>query len=636
MFLLIPVGVEGHEVRLPVVCIGIVAACVLMFFGTWVLPSNVDGVDRGEVQKLVKEWENHPYLELPELFGQQNVQISGYRTKWLETHALPDAQTLQTEQQDFTARFEKVLSGAEHAPMRRFAMVPDRGFFQIGLLTHMFIHFGWLHLLGNLLFFYMCGPLLEDTWGRKLFIGFYLVGGLVAASAHYVIDRHSTIAMGGASGAIAACMGAFAVRFATRKVSMGYFLFAGIRIFRGIWLWPAWLCGFLWFGTEVLTAVLTGGKASGVAVMAHVGGFAFGATVAFGMKAIGLEKSFIPSAEQETGPLTVSLLKEVEEARAQVQAGDRGAARAKYEAALTKFPDDADAAMGLVALDFADGQRPAALARLEKVVGRLLRSKEETRAIAALWEVWATLNVDELKPPLAYALGRASEDVEQGKGLSEALFTRGAASGGLMGAKSLLRAAELQLEHGDTLSAGKNLDQLLSRPDAGPELLARAKQLRTKVPDMSLPDMSLPPEVRPAPKLVPCVLLAVTEQGLTLQSRTGDENNVAFRQLLAVAAGVVPLNVEGAAPRGVLLVDLILSWGDVSTAAISVRLDSDTTAMSKLFPGATAGEVYGRFLRHVLEASGANALPDAASLTGGKFPRYASTEVRDAAIFPIA
>ena len=85
-----------------------------------------------------------------------------------------------------------------------------------------------------------------------------------------------------------------------------------------------------------------------------------------------------------------------------------------------------------------------------------------------------------------------------------------------------------------------------------------------------------------------------------------------------------------------MLVDLILGWGDASTAAISVRLDSDTTAMSKLFPGGSAAEVYGRFLSHLLEATGATALPDASSLKTGKFPRYPSSEARDAAIFPIA
>ena len=247
MFLLIPVGVEGHEVRPPVVCLGIVAICVLMFFGTWVLPENNDGINRGAVRELVKEWEAHPYLELPNVFAGE-PGIASYRETWLQTHAPPSADEVRVEQDSFTQRFAAALV-ANTSAMRRFSLVPERGFFQLGLLTHMFIHFGWMHLLGNLLFFYMCGPLLEDTWGRKLFVVFYLVGGIVAATAHFLIDRHSGNSMGGASGAIAACMGAFAVRFATRRVSMAYVLFAGFRLLRGVMRWPAWVCGFLWFGS---------------------------------------------------------------------------------------------------------------------------------------------------------------------------------------------------------------------------------------------------------------------------------------------------------------------------------------------------------------------------------------------------
>jgi len=641
VFILIPVGVEGHEVRLPVVCIGIVAACVALFFGTWVLPSNAEGVESSAMRELIREWEAHPYLELPNFLpDEEKVQIAAYRAEWLQSHPAPTGDVLDAEQRSFTVRFQQAFEKAQQTPMRKLALVPSRGFFQWGLLTHMFIHFGWMHLLGNLLFFYMCGPLLEDAWGRKIFGGFYLLGGLFAATAHFLIDRHSTVSMGGASGAIAACMGAFAVRFASRRVSMGYFFFVGFRLFRGIWLWPAWVCGFLWFATEVFSAVMSGGKASGVAVMAHVGGFAFGAGVAFGMKAIGLEKSLVPSVEHHTGPLTVSLLKEVEDARSLVQAGDRAGARAKYESAARAHPEDADVQLGLVALDFAEGARPAAISRLDRTLNGLLRKKEGLRAIAGLWEVWTSLKPDELRPALAFALAKAAEEVgDQAQGLLEPLFLRGGDASGLMGAKSLIRAAELQLASADTTTAAVTLDTLLARADAGPELLARAKQLRDSVhPEssrgVSLPEDPEPSASRPPPKSVLCALLAVTDAGLTLQSRTGDQNQLAFRQILGVAAGVIPLSKDGAAPRGILLVDLILSWGDATRAAVSVRLDSDTTVMSKLFPGASAAEVYGRFLAHVLEATGATPLPDAGALTTGKFPRYPSAEARDAAIFP--
>lgn len=646
MFLLFPVGIEGHQVRIPIVCLGIVALCALGFLGTWLLPSSTDGVDRAAFRALVDEWEKHPYLEFPKTFTDeyltppQRALLAKEREKWLQSHTPPTGAELEEEQQAFEAKFHKAFDRINDVPLRKFSLVPQRGYLQIGLITSMFLHFGWLHLLGNLLFFYMCGPLLEDTWGRRNFAIFYVVGGVLAATAHYLIDRHSAAPMAGASGAIAACMGAFAVRFATRKVSMAYLIFIGFRLIRGVTQWPAWVCGGLWFGSEALTALLTGGKASGVAVMAHVGGFAFGACVAFGMKAIGIEKQFIPSAELDTGPLQASYLKEVEEARALLAEGKPGAARAKLEAGLKGAPEDADAEMGLVMLDFGEGAHAAAVARLEKLLQRLLRQKNELRAISALTEAWPHLKPDEdLKPPLAFALARGAEALgAQGQGLLEVLFLRAGAAQGLMGAKALLRAAELLVERGDVTGAGPVIDRLLARPtDAGPELLAKAQALKAKVPDLTLPEasgldlMDLP---RPPPKVTVSVLTGVTASALRLKAGNGDATELHLGKVLGVAAGVIPVAVEGKPVRGMLVVDLILSWGDPKAPAVSVRLDSDTTAMSKLFAGTTAAEVYGKFFAHVLEASGATPLPDADALKTGKFPRYPSTEARDAAIFP--
>jgi membrane associated rhomboid family serine protease len=653
VFFLLPIGVEGNEVRLPVVCIGILALCVLAFFGTWVIPDNPAGADPGELRETIKELEERPYLEVPSAFGDQSLsvairqQMAKERARWLESHPLPAPEVVEEQQAELNGHVELLIRSIEHSPMRRFGLVPSRGFKQIGFFTHMFLHFGWLHLLGNLLFFYLCGPLLEDTWGRKLFALFYVVGGLVAATAHFVIDRSSHSPMAGASGAIAACMGAFAVRFATRKIAIAYFFLLGFRFLRGIWHWPAWVCGLLWFGSEVLTALTKEGRSGGVAVMAHVGGFAFGAGIAFAMKAIGLEKQFVATSET-SGALTVSLLSEVEQAHALLAQGDRIGARSLLEAGVKAHPEDVDAAIGLVRLDFEARDNLGAMARLEPLLNRLLRAKGEERAIALLWQVWPQLKLSELNAALAYALARAAESVgSQGEGLTEALFSRGGEAPGLMGAKSLLRAAELRLKTTEPHRARPLLEALLARADAGPELHERASALLGKVPaapvlaqamdsglELSRESTStgFRPE-RPPPKIVECALLELTSTGLTLQSRTGDKNALSFNKVLAVAAGVVPLVTEGAAPRGVLVVDLIVAWGDAESALVSIRLDSDSTAMSTLFPGTTAAEVYGAFFTQLLEASGASALGDAAELKSGKFPRFASPQARDLAVF---
>jgi membrane associated rhomboid family serine protease len=180
--------------------------------------------------------------------------------------------------------------------MRQLSLVAARGAGQIGWLTHMFLHFGWLHILGNLFFFYLVGPLLEDVWGRRFFGAFYLAGGLFAALAHFGMDPHSRIVMAGASGAIAACMGAFSWRCAHRRIRMAYWIG---WFWRGTFLMRAWLWGGFWFASEVLSLALNASE--GVAVMAHVGGFAFAFLAAVAIEKSGYEaKNLAPAVQGAT------------------------------------------------------------------------------------------------------------------------------------------------------------------------------------------------------------------------------------------------------------------------------------------------------------------------------------------------
>jgi membrane associated rhomboid family serine protease len=103
--------------------------------------------------------------------------------------------------------------------LRRFSMVPARGVRQIGGVTAPFVHFGWWHLLVNLLFFYLVAAFLEDVWGQWLFTLVYLGGGALATLAQAALSWSSTDMILGASGAIAALMGAF-VPLTLRRVGV--------------------------------------------------------------------------------------------------------------------------------------------------------------------------------------------------------------------------------------------------------------------------------------------------------------------------------------------------------------------------------------------------------------------------------
>jgi membrane associated rhomboid family serine protease len=138
----------------------------------------------------------------------------------------------------------------------------------------MFLHGGWMHLLGNALFLWIFGRAIEDVMGPMRFLGFYLLCGLVAAAAQIIVNPSSPVPTVGASGAISGVMGAYLMLFPRVRVHMFFFFFLVFRI-------PAWLVLLYWFALQVLAALpelhATGGAPTGgVAVWAHVGGFLTG------------------------------------------------------------------------------------------------------------------------------------------------------------------------------------------------------------------------------------------------------------------------------------------------------------------------------------------------------------------------
>ncbi len=141
-----------------------------------------------------------------------------------------------------------------------------------GLLTSMFLHGGWMHLLGNMLFLYIFGDNMEDRMGPVPFLLFYLASGLAAGALQIAADPYSIIPMVGASGAIAGVMGGYLLLFPRARVDIFVFF---IIFFRIIPI-PAWIMLGLWFGLQLLNGVMTPADTGGVAHWAHAGGFIAG------------------------------------------------------------------------------------------------------------------------------------------------------------------------------------------------------------------------------------------------------------------------------------------------------------------------------------------------------------------------
>lgn len=162
----------------------------------------------------------------------------------------------------------------------RWAAVPANivgGHHWITVLTAMFMHGSWLHIIGNMIFLWAFGPEIEDAMDPLRYAAFYLLGGLVAMLAQVLADPHSTVPNLGASGAIAAVMGAFLVIYPRDRIRALLVIFIFVRVT----LIPAALLIGVWFLIQLfnvgsVATVQTGG----VAYLAHVGGFLFG--VVFG------------------------------------------------------------------------------------------------------------------------------------------------------------------------------------------------------------------------------------------------------------------------------------------------------------------------------------------------------------------
>ena len=150
----------------------------------------------------------------------------------------------------------------------------------LSLITYQFLHGGWIHIGANLLYLWIFGNNVEDRLGRPGFLLFYLAGGIVAAFAQVAIDPTSDVALVGASGSIAAVLGAYAIMFPRARVLSIVFLVIFFQLIEV----PAIIVLGLWFVLQVIDGLASLGVqdvGGGVAIFAHIGGFIGGLLVGF-------------------------------------------------------------------------------------------------------------------------------------------------------------------------------------------------------------------------------------------------------------------------------------------------------------------------------------------------------------------
>jgi membrane associated rhomboid family serine protease len=303
--MIIPIGHESDTVRrLPWITFGIMAICLLVHIS---ISRQVDKLDRElelAARQYLEYYFTHPYLELdPEI---KELLYQGRGEEVLEPlvdlfqSGTPDEYLRRQQQEELDQLAQRFKEKLHNYPFKKWGFIPAKKTLT-GLITHMFLHGDWLHLLGNLFFLYLTGPFIEDVWGRPIYIVFYLIVGAFSAlmfAAHY---PHFNGPLIGASGAISGVMGAFLIRYWKIKIKFFYIF---TLLIRGTFEAPAWLILPLWLALEILNArtmdAINPQGGGGVAHWAHIWGFAFGAIVGIGMKLARIEEKYVhPKIESQ-------------------------------------------------------------------------------------------------------------------------------------------------------------------------------------------------------------------------------------------------------------------------------------------------------------------------------------------------
>jgi membrane associated rhomboid family serine protease len=343
--MLIPIGQEDNEVRRhPWVSYTLILLNFLFFLAAINYDSGWFEGYSDKVEEVFSYVVEHPYLEVPPIMEQflseeDTRYLDEQRSAFMREAPAHERAFLDLEQKkldELVASWDEVR---RQSFSYRFGLVPaERN--PLTALTSLFVHAGWIHLLGNMLFFFVTGPFLEDLYGRPLFATFYVLAGVVATLTHALKFPDSIIPLVGASGAVAGVMGAFLIRLGRSRMKFLFLPVPLIPAVRFTFHLRAFVFLPLWLGEQLLYAGYASREA-GVAWWAHIGGFVFGMAVAGLLRLTQYEERYInPAIEKEISYSTHPSLEKAIEARFEGQFEE---ARAHIRKVLNDEPTNFDA-----------------------------------------------------------------------------------------------------------------------------------------------------------------------------------------------------------------------------------------------------------------------------------------------------
>ena len=385
--MLIPIRHENMSARRwPVVTLALIAINTIVFLATHdALTRQAPELGKVKVHILILA-ATHPELTLSP--GEQQL-VTSFRkpnpNEWAKVQdpdrkaidawdahiRLVEEQSQLQEEMDSLAEQYDQLSAASLAEQYAFVPAHPKA---ISYLTANFLHGGWLHLIGNMWFLWLAGFVLEDAWGRTVYTIVYLVAGAAALQFHAWLNPGSIVPTLGASGAVAALMGAFLVSFPKMKIRMMWIIFFRRYSFNA----PAYALLPVWLLMEVFYGSLFGHMSS-TAHWAHVGGFLFGAVAALALRYSGLEHKMNKSIEEQVSWQNDP---EIVEASELLDQGQLDQALPILKEYLVKKPNSVDACSLLREVHWRKTDIPLYLAYTE----RLCKLHLAARQYKAAWQ----------------------------------------------------------------------------------------------------------------------------------------------------------------------------------------------------------------------------------------------------------
>lgn len=490
--LLIPIGHDRQVTkRLPVITLTLIAFNIFVFVFTETVGTQQNARKSLALKSLLEFAETHPEikvtaqarerlsrvadLELEEIqsYIEQDKLIKLIEGKSSENQVLTlnDKAVLESESTRLSSAF---VAAFDDFYGYKYGFVPayHKGSFS-NYFSCMFLHGGFLHILGNMLFLFLAGIAMEDAWGRGFYTLFYLAAGAAATATHAFTSPESKIYLVGASGAIAGLMGAFMVRYFKARIKFFYFV-----IFRaGTFKAPAYVMLPLWIALELKDTFTTSSSDSGgVAFWAHIGGFFFGAVVGAVVHFSGVGQWLAPKNVKRASSFGTG--NAIHEAVAHMEEGEHEEAVRKLKQRLGAVPNDEKACLALAKVYGEIGQRQSEIATYVRLIRLLIQKAKLNDALQAYLAVLETYHPEE--PPLRLPMRdwmqlcnhlAVREMPREAAGEYEKLGL--AYPGETMAGEALVNAADLRLRLGEYEYAANLYAYVKAQPSTDPNVHLR-------------------------------------------------------------------------------------------------------------------------------------------------------------------